>query len=701
MEFLKILEVIRRRLVAIVLVFFLFFGSLAFWVAVTPPVYEGKAKLLVESSDTLDSLMSSLGLQSMGGGGASSSEDYETDIALATLNPLLTKLIDQLELKDRRGEPIKTKALGNAGITAKVIYHPYVEVEQYEDSAILEITAGSTNAAEAARMANLLAEIYVNDRLTRTREEYKAARVFIGDQLQRVKDQYYSSLADLSEFQIEERSLDLKLEITTLVQKIASLKNDHEAVQQLSSELENDVKQAALKLSDMEQYRKESDRVTRSDEIKGLKTKLNELLVSLAKKATEVTKEHPDYKQIESEIETVRALVKEEIAMVLDNEINAIDPSYDELIRKKLNGEIDLEAARAKQQLIEGFIDSHQKRLIEIPSINAQHAKLDLELRVSQDLYQNLLEYMTQVGIAESMTVADVRLVESAEEPDEQDFPKKMLVYLIGIFVGTFWAAAVAFFLEYVDHTVKTTADLANVEELTVLGTVPKKSQLRKNRRISRLPPTSPLVEAFRTIRSSIQYASVDAPVQVVAVTSSLAKEGKSSVCSNVATIYAMEGKRTIMVDLDLRRPTGHKYFGASVSNGLTNVVMDERPLEDVIVHTDTEGLDFIASGPVPPDPSRLVESQKLKDVITRLRGMYDVVMLDTPPVVSVNDALQIGAMADGVILVVAAAKTSFAMVHHSVDRLNQARVNIIGGLLNKLRSQDHPYYHEYHHKYY
>ncbi|MDP6522876.1 MAG: polysaccharide biosynthesis tyrosine autokinase [Kiritimatiellia bacterium] len=700
MELLKILEVVRRRLVAIILVFLLFFGALAFWASVTPAIFEGKAKLLVESSDTLDSLMSSLGMQSMGGG-SSSSEDYETDIALATLRPLLTKLIDQLELKNRKGEAIATKDLANAGITAKVIYHPYVEVDQYEESAILEITAGSTNATEAAKMANLLAELYVNDRLQRTREEYKAARLFIEEQLKSVKEQYYSSLADLSKFQTEESSLDLKLEITTLVQKIASLKSDLEASQQSSAVLQSDIDESGLKLAGMEKYRKESERAARSDEIRALKTELNELLVSLSKKATEVTKEHPDYKQIEREIETVRDLVKTEATMVLDNQTTTVDPTYDELIRKKINGEIDLAAAKSKQQLIESFIDSYQKRLIEIPSINAQHAKLDLELRVSQDMYQSLLEYMTQVGIAESMTVPDVRLVESAEEPDEQDFPKKVLVYIIGIFVGAFWAAAVAFVLEYIDHTVKTTSDLSAIEGLTVLGTIPKKSLLRRNRRISGLPPASPLVEAFRTVRSSIQYASVDEPVQVLAITSSLAKEGKSSVCANVATIYAMEGKKTIMVDLDLRRPIGHKYFGTPPGAGLTNVLVDGSSLEDVIISTDTEGLDFIASGPVPPDPSRLVESQKIKDVVARLREMYEVIVLDTPPVVSVNDALQIGEIADGMILVVEAAKTSFALVNHSKERLDQARVRIIGAILNKLRSQDHPYYHEYHHRYY
>jgi capsular exopolysaccharide synthesis family protein len=208
-------------------------------------------------------------------------------------------------------------------------------------------------------------------------------------------------------------------------------------------------------------------------------------------------------------------------------------------------------------------------------------------------------------------------------------------------------------------------------------------------------------VEAYRTIRNSIRYASVDKPIKSLVITSSIEFEGKSSAASNIAINFSMEDKKVILIDFDLRRPTLHKYFHISNNKGVTNVLAEGLQLKEAIRQTNVNGLALLPSGPVPPDPGRLVESQKVKEIIDALKEMYDMVIIDTPPAMIVNDAHVVGALADGMLYVIESGRATFPMIEHAQELMAKAGINLVGVVLNKFRIQGHSYYHHYYYNRY
>lgn len=696
MEFLRIWEILLRRKWTIIILFVICFTTLVLWTHIVTPTYKATAKLLVETSDTLSSLMTNLGLQDMGGNIITTGESYSTDIALAKIKPLLKDLISSLSLKDGKGEEMKIENLVESSLISKIFPRPYIDVNQYEEADILEITSISTSPSEAANMSNKLAELYIQNSLERTKEEYKSARIFIERQIKNVKEEYYKSLTALKDFRIRERAVDLTLETQNTINRITTLKSNNEDNEKTIIGLEKEITEVENRLAQIDKFRKESEEYSLNTQLQGLKGKLSDLLVSIASKSIDISKEHPQYLQLEREMNTVKELMKDEATIVLNSKRFSVDPIYSELSKKLVNDHMEMEVAKAKRKLLKEYIDEYQDKLLMIPLKDAEGSKLQLSLLVNKDMYQSLLEYMIQVGIAESMTLSNMRLVEHAEEPEKPYFPKKPLNYVLGILLGLFWGLAFAFFKEYIDNTVKSLEDLKRSKSFTVLGTIPKSKYTKNRLLISELDPASHLVEAYRTIRNSIQFASVDKHIRTIAVTSSIEFEGKSSVASNLSLTFSMEDKKTLLVDLDLRRPSLKNFFDTPSSKGITNVLAEGMELNKTIIHTNIEGLDFLPSGPVPPDPSRLIGSQRLKDIIEELGRMYDTIVIDTPPVMAVNDSILIGTFVDGLLFIVESRRATFSMVNHAQEEMTKAGINVIGAVLNKVKIPRLGSYHYY-----
>ncbi len=697
MEFLKIWEILVRRKWIVISVFLTFFIAVVIGTHLVAPTYKARAKLLVETSDSLSSLLSALGLQALGAGATDTSEeDYSTDIALATIRPLLEELISSLDLRDRAGKVMEPDDLIESGLINKIFPQPYLEVDQYEDASMLEIIATSSNPSEASNMSNKVADLYIEALLDRTREEYKAAKIFIEDQIQRVREEYYKSLAALGDFQIKERTVNLSLETENLINKIATLNTNYEDNERRILELEKEAARVKEKLKEREKYRKESEQFTQSDQIKSLKTKLNELLVSISGKSIDFSREHPEYKQLEKEVDTAKSLIKKEAKVVFDSERFSVDPIYDDLSSKLIDGYLDREVNIAKRKILQRYIDEYQDELLKLPVKSIENYKLNLAISVNKEMYQNLLEYLTQVGIAESMTLSNVRIVEPATKPTKPNFPKKRINYILGLFLGLFWGLALAFFIEYIDNTIKSSDDIKHIKDLALLGTIPKSRFLKNLGTISNLDPTSHVLEAFRTIRNNIQHACVDKQIKSIVVTSSIDGEGKSSMAANISIMFSVEDKSVLLLDLDLRRPSLHEFFNIPNERGITNILAEDLDLEEAILHTNIKGLYLLPSGPILHDPGRLVESQKVKNIILKLTKKFHMVIIDTPPAIAVNDPIDVGKFTDGTLLIIECGKATVSMVEHVKERIQRANLNLIGAVLNKFKAHHAGYYHYY-----
>jgi capsular exopolysaccharide synthesis family protein len=208
--------------------------------------------------------------------------------------------------------------------------------------------------------------------------------------------------------------------------------------------------------------------------------------------------------------------------------------------------------------------------------------------------------------------------------------------------------------------------------------------------------PKSPISEQYRTIRTNIQFASIDKELKTLMVTSSGPGEGKSTTVANLAVVLAQQGKRVLLIDGDLRKPTVHYTFKVSNIYGLTNVLTRQTKLQDAIVSTKIPDVDVLPSGPVPPNPSEIIHSKSMNHLIEEASSMYDYVLFDTPPIMAVTDAQLLAHRVDGVILVVSSGKTEIEGAVKAKELLNHANAKIIGTVLNAKEMRNENYYYYY-----
>lgn len=208
--------------------------------------------------------------------------------------------------------------------------------------------------------------------------------------------------------------------------------------------------------------------------------------------------------------------------------------------------------------------------------------------------------------------------------------------------------------------------------------------------------PKSPISEAYRVLRTNLQFTGVDTPLQCVVITSSGPSEGKSTTVANLAVTFAHSGSRVLILDADLRKPRIHKMFNLANKTGATNAILDPDNVGEYIQNSIVDGLHILTSGPIPPNPSELLGSIRMKNLITILRGMYDFILIDTPPVCMVTDAQILSTMADGTAIVAASGQVAIEDLNRAKTLLQNVNANILGVILNKKVRDSNAYYYYY-----
>lgn len=212
--------------------------------------------------------------------------------------------------------------------------------------------------------------------------------------------------------------------------------------------------------------------------------------------------------------------------------------------------------------------------------------------------------------------------------------------------------------------------------------------------------PKNPAAEAYRVIRTGIQFAQAGKELQTIALTSCMPNEGKSTTIANLAVVLTQAGKSVLLIDCDMRNPTVHKNFNLSNKVGLSSCISMGTALSDAVQKTSIEGLYALTGGVIPPNPSELLGSEQMKNVLQRAKEQYDYVLIDTPPVMPVTDALIVSRFVDGMILVIASAEVKVEMARDVKNQLVNAGANILGVVLNKVHSEHHGYGYGYYYYY-
>lgn len=401
---------------------------------------------------------------------------------------------------------------------------------------------------------------------------------------------------------------------------------------------------------------------------------------------------------------------------ILNVSVQDVDPLRAAAIANKV-GEVFAEQNTLRQN--ERFAESVD--LWEAQRINAEEQIAQLETQIaaleSADTESNASELSalnrelneTQINYTEAFNKLQELRVEQARNRNDilpiepavsgvRTGPRVVTNTILAAIVGAIIATGIVFLIEYLDDTVKTPDDVLLETGLTTLAAIAYiDGDAPPDRLVTHRSPRAPISEAYRVLRTNLQYAAIDDELTRLLITSSSPGEGKSTTSSNVAIAMAQTGKDVILVDADLRRPSLHKSFEVSNNQGLTAALLDsETPIERHLQRTTVPGLSLLASGPLPPNPAELLNSQRMQQVLDALDTQADVIIVDTPPLLSVADAAILAPHTDGCLLVVEVGSTRRDTLGDAQERLVASGSHVVGVVLNRSRAGRNGYYDYY-----
>jgi tyrosine-protein kinase Etk/Wzc len=691
MELTKIWEVIRRRKWIILQTLTVVTVVAVTGSYLTTPSYEASSKVLFMPFKKGAGLeFGKIGLPSLTSI-ITASTDLSVNKVLAVSRPYMEKMVLRLQLRDRQGrlmDPDKlTQSSAGFNLKGMIFPQPRIGIRQKEETSILNIRAVSSSPDEAMMMANTLAEIMVSENQKNVRAEYRHARIFIDGQIEEVKKEYNRALRAITDFRKREQTIDLKIETKLAAEKMAELLKEKE---------DNiiDLAEARAKLGRLkEQLAKETlgflsaSTLQENPHIDVLKRRLTEFRLQLAKAKSDLTEEHPRVLSLGEQIKEAEAELNKEIGVYRSSA-----PELTALERRIASLEAHLKG-------VNGDVDKYFRALGELPDKVHEKAGLDMELNVAQQSYSSLLDSLHRVEMAEASTLSEIKIVEPAVTPISPVNPSKAKNGFLGIAVGLAFGFALAFMAEYHDDTIRTAEDVKELGQIAMMGMVPM-FKATKRPLISTKDPDDPLCESYRRIRN---YPSMDnGSVRSLLITSPGPNEGKSTTVVNLGISIARERKRVVLVDMDLRRASLHAYFNLPNHIGMTDILQGETSVDEAVQATPVEGLNIIASGPAFPDAGVLIESGQVGPLISELTTQFDMVIIDSAPVLVKSDALVLAKHVDGPIIVIESEKTTRLAVRELMDILAEADIKPLGFILNRFSIKKgqhlyHQYYYGHH----
>jgi capsular exopolysaccharide synthesis family protein len=298
-----------------------------------------------------------------------------------------------------------------------------------------------------------------------------------------------------------------------------------------------------------------------------------------------------------------------------------------------------LATLKQQQKIIDQKLARLEKKLKSLPKQEQDYIGLERNFLFNEKFYTYLMEKKTETEIKKAATINKNRILDTALLPKEPIKPKRKLIIAIGVILGLILGVVLAFIRAAFNNTIKEESDVKENTKAPLAGVIPKYKTINDERRLIVLDaPKSPEAEAFRNIRTNLQFMLKSKSHNIISITSTIAKEGKTSITANLAGTLHLLKKKTIILSLDLRKPTLHKIFELSNTKGISSYLSGEHKKEEVIRKTKFTYIDVIPSGPIPPNPNELIASEELSQLIDELKEEYDYVLLDTPPIGLVAD---------------------------------------------------------------
>jgi polysaccharide biosynthesis transport protein len=369
----------------------------------------------------------------------------------------------------------------------------------------------------------------------------------------------------------------------------------------------------------------------------------------------------------------------------------------------------DYALATQREHFFKTAVNDYKNQALNMSDKLVQYQILKRDTDTNKELYNGILQRLKETGINANLARSNIQVLDKADIPTVPYKPDRKRNVLLALFIGLFGGIALAFFTDYLDNTVKTPEDVEKTILLPALGIVPEFPKSANNGVRPLVMPlddkkSSSLLESYRAIGTYIQFASPERPPKVILTTSAKRSEGKTTTSVNLATILASSQGRGIIIDGDLRKPAVHKVFEVDNSSGLTAFLTGHTDFEEgLIQETKVPYLDVITAGIIPPNPSQLLDSSRMRQLIDALLPLYSFIIIDAPPVLGLSDTLILSTMTDGVVMVVRAGDTPKDSVIQARKLLKGVNGKILGVVLNGVKESDLKYgsYYYYYSYYY
>jgi succinoglycan biosynthesis transport protein ExoP len=694
------------------------FGVVALATMRSVRIYDATGSIAINKTDPT---MLNIKESSNGGADYYDPTDLDTEVRILKSDLLALQVISQLNL-DKRPEFGGTAASApstSLGLTTDSLqpdsekttallagFKAGLRVALVPNTRIIEIHYRSADKNLAANAVNTLITTYIEQNFKTRFESTRQASEWLSKQLVDLEMKVQTSQEKLVQYQKEHEILGIDEKQNIITSKLDELNKELTAAE--SDRMEKESVYRLVESGDPDTAAAAAVSAgaggSSSTSLSSLMEKMREqqadLKIQIAQLSTQFGNSYPKVVQLNSQLKEVDAQLQAEMVKV----VSRVRSGY--------------LASLQHESMLREALEKQKQEANQLNESAIEYSLLKRDVESYRTLYEGLMEKLKEAGVTAGLKSNNIRNVDKARvptEPSEPNVPRN-LAFALGLGLTT--GIGLAFLLEGIDNTVRTPEQAQAISALPSLGMIPLGSKTTDGTGRQRLivassresvelvtqsRPQSQMAESYRALRTSLLLTSLGAPPKVILITSALPQEGKTTTSINTAIVLAQKGTRVLLIDADLRRPSIHKTLGMGPKTGLSNVLTGSATLQQAVVKSSIVPTLFILpAGTQPPNPAELLASSNMKDILAELREQYDHIIVDTPPTLSVTDAVVMSTRADAVVLVIRSGQTTKQALRRSRDLLMQVNAHIAGVLLNAvdLTSPDYYYYYEYQGKY-
>lgn len=689
-------QIIKRRWLPAVCVFCSVFVIVQLAINLKRPIYVAEGKLRFQRINTTSSL-TGVGTELGKLEPLAQNNPVNTEAEVIQSIPVLQKVIDRLELKNKKGAPLKPKTLLDQ-----------IKVKDIKQADVLEISYQNTNPELATKVVNTLMQVYLEKNVSSLRTEAAAARKFIEKQLPNAELVVQKAEAELANFKEKYKVVSLQEEATEAVKVIADLEKQISEAQSKLADAESQSQGIRKQLEMNTQQAVMTTAISQTSGVQEILKEIQQLESQLAARRTVLQDDHPQIIDLKDKLSSLNNLMQKRIQQVTGTNQPPANKNLQlgQLQQQQSARLAELEANRlglgSQAATLFKLQAAYKERLNNLPRLEQQQRQLERKVQAAQSTYLLLLQKLQESRIAENQNVGNASIISEAEVPEEPVF-SPIISYLSAGLIASLLALAVVFVLESRDRSIKTVDEAKELLQFTLLGIIPNFKKSRKllvhNEEIDlysralvvRDTPRSLISEAYRMLRANLRFMSADKELKVIVVTSSVPQEGKSTVAANLAIAIAQMETKVLLIDADLHRPVQHKIWELNNSQGLSNLIVDQAET-NITINQVVDNLDVLTSGVVPPSPASLLDSKRMANLIDTFAANYNFVIIDAPSLNVAADAATLGQMADGVLLVVRPGVVDFGSAAFAKEFLEKSGQNVLGQVINAVITQNERY---------